>query len=207
MLVEFRSEEKEREKKPEKEGRKVGRSGSRRRGKNNACWTVSLQSSSAPHPTPMYHIHQKPSPPPSFQTSCADWKFFPQDCHPDLKDKYSLLFLGFGQPRGAEGAAWGSLCQALKIQKPEPPQGHPADAAGQNCQGLGKTDSRQRLFICRLCLQPSRGFRLERREKASYTLWGFLVSFRNLHHLVQELVCQGCQVGQQALVQASQGGW
>lgn len=41
-------------------------------------------------------------------------------------------------------------------------------------------------YLSLLCLQPSCGFGLEKRGKASDPLWGFLVSFRNLHHLVQE---------------------
>lgn len=115
-----------------------------------------------------------------------------------------LLLPDSGQPRGAGGAAGApsarasrcssqSLCwlQAafLLMQQARAAKHWERRSGDKGCLSVAWASSRPAVWASR----PGR--------KPHFCSWDFfLVSFRNLYHLVQELVCPSCQVGQQAPV-------
>lgn len=114
-----------------------------------------------------------------------------------------LLLLESGQPRGAGGAAGAPSARASRFSSQSLCWLQPAFLLMQQARAAKHWERRSGDKGClsvasassRLAVWASRPG-----KKPHFALGIFLVSFRNLYHLVQELVCPSCQVGQQASV-------
>lgn len=113
-----------------------------------------------------------------------------------------LLLADSGQPRGARGAAGAPSARASRFSSQSLCRLQPAFLLMQQARAAKHWERRSETKAVYLSPLPPVVLRFEPPDQAESPIFALgifsLVSFRNLYHLVQELLCPSCQVGQQA---------
>lgn len=113
-----------------------------------------------------------------------------------------LLLTDSGQPRGAGGAAGAPSTRASRFSSQRLCRLQPAFLLMQQARAAKHWERRSETKAVYLSPLPPVVLRFGPPDQAESPIFALgifsLVSFRNLYHLVQELLCPSCQVGQQA---------